>query len=191
MIMFLIGLFGFLAIHSVRAFAPGVRIRVIAKIGEMSWKGLFALFSLAFFVPLVMDYPQAQSSTIYFGTVPTALKHINAVLIPIALILAVAGSLPRGFIQKTLKHPQLVGVKLWALGHLLVNWDLTSFILFGSFLVWAVLVRISIKKRPLTEPKPPSALWDAIAVIIGGLLTGIFVMGAHVYMFGVAPIPIG
>ena len=189
MTLFLIGLIGFLGVHLIHAFAPGLRAGMIAKLGAMPWKGLYALLSLIFFVLMIFGYPDAQASTIYFGEPPQGMKHINSILIPIALVLAVAGSLPRGFIAKTFKHPQLVGVKLWALGHLLVNWDLTSFIFFGAFLAWAVMVRISIKKRPATEPKAPSALWDGIAVIAGVAITGWMMMGGHAALFNVSPIP--
>lgn len=187
--MFLIGLIGFLGIHSVHALLPGVRAAAMTKLGANGWKGVYSLIALGFFALMVMGYPAAQSGTIYFGEPPQGLKHINSLLIPIALICVIAGSLPRGFIQKTLKHPQLVGVKLWALGHLIVNWDLTSLLLFGGFLAWAVLVRISIKRRPASEPKAPSALWDGIAVLAGGALTVWLIMGGHAHLFGVAPIP--
>ncbi|WP_293610754.1 NnrU family protein [Ponticaulis sp.] len=189
MLIFLIGLIGFLGIHSVHAFMPGFRSGMIAKMGAMPWKGVYALISIVFFVLMVIGYPGAQASTIYFGTVPEGMKHINSLLIPIALVLAVAGSLPRGYIARTLKHPQLVGVKLWALGHLLVNWDLTSFLFFGGFLAWAVLVRISIKKRPPVAPKAPNIIWDIVAVLAGLALTGWLMMSAHVYFFNVSPIP--
>lgn len=189
MALFLVGLIGFLAIHLTHALAPGLRAGMISKLGDMGWKGVYALLSLVFFVLLIMGYPAAQSSTVVFAEPPTFLKHLNLLFSPIALILAVAGSLPRGFMTKYLKHPQLVGVKLWALGHLLANWDLTSLILFGSFLAWAVIVRISIKKRPVVEPKAPSALWDGIAVIAGGAITGWIFMGGHVMMTGLAPVP--
>lgn len=191
MILFLIGLFGFLGIHLTQALAPGFRGSMIGKLGPMGWKGIYALVSLGFFILLVLTYKDAQSATIIFAEPPAFLKHINALFSPIALILVVAGSLPRGFIAKALKHPQLVGVKLWALGHLLCNWDLTSFILFGSFLAWAVLVRISIKKRPVTTPKAPSALWDGVAVLAGVALTAWLMMGGHVAMTGYSPVPMG
>lgn len=192
MILFLIGLIGFLGIHSIHALLPGVRAAAIAKLGEMPWKGLYALLSLVFFILMIFGYPGALVTGMdwaYFGEPPTPLKHLNSLLIPVALILAVAGSLPAGHIAKTLKHPQLVGVKLWALGHLLANWDAFSFIFFGGFLAWAVLVRISIKRRPASPPKAPKLLFDGIAVIAGLAISGWMIMGGHQHLFGVPPIP--
>jgi gluconate 5-dehydrogenase len=53
----------------------------------------------------------------------------------------VAAYIP-GRIKATLKHPMLVGIKLWALAHLIANGDLGSIVLFGSFLAWAAFDRI-------------------------------------------------
>ena len=70
-------------------------------------------------------------------------------LVWLAFICVVAAYIP-GNIKRVLKHPMLVGVKLWALAHLLANGDLGSIILFGSLLAWAVYDRISLKHR--TDP---------------------------------------
>jgi hypothetical protein len=48
-------------------------------------------------------------------------------------------------IKAAVKHPMLLAVKIWALAHLLVNGDLASVLLFGGFLAWAVVDRISEK----------------------------------------------
>ena len=67
----------------------------------------------------------------------------------------------------------LLGVKLWAFGHLLSNGDLGGIVLFGSILGWAVYDRISLKHR--TDPGGPSIPvggWrnDAVAVVVGTLI---------------------
>ena len=61
-----------------------------------------------------------------------------------------------GRIKRTLKHPMLAGVKIWALAHLLANGDLGSILLFGSILAWAVVARISVKRRDeVPRPRRP------------------------------------
>jgi uncharacterized membrane protein len=67
----------------------------------------------------------------------------------------------------------LVGVKTWAVAHLISNGDLGSIVLFGSFLVWAVYDRITLKRR--TDPgAPPFPVGghrnDVIALVLGTLL---------------------
>ena len=81
-----------------------------------------------------------------------------------------SASAQRGGIYKVVKHPMLTAVKLWALSHLLSNGDLGSIILFGAFLAWAVVDRISLKRR--TDPGSPpipvgGPLNDVIAVAVG------------------------
>jgi uncharacterized membrane protein len=85
----------------------------------------------------------------------------------------------------------LAATKAWAIAHLLANGMLADVLLFGGFLAWAVADRISAGKRP---PKaipgaPPSKLNDAIAIVGGLVLYGVFVMWAHARFIGVAPLP--
>ena len=85
-------------------------------------------------------------------------------------VICLAASYIRGRIYVTLKHPMLVAVKLWAVAHLIANGDLGSIILFGSFLAWAVIDRISLKRRtdPGAPPIPVGGIGnDAIAVAVG------------------------
>ena len=75
-----------------------------------------------------------------------------------------------GYIRAKLKHPMLIGTALWAAIHLSVNGDLASILLFGGFLVWALFdwASASLRNKTLIGKKPPSARFDAIAVVAGG-----------------------
>ena len=87
-------------------------------------------------------------------------------------------------------HPMLVAVKLWALAHLLANGMLHDLLLFGSFLAWAVVDRISMKRRtqrPIPT-LPATRANDAIAVIGGLAVYVVMVVWAHQWLFGVAPV---
>ena len=79
-------------------------------------------------------------------------RHVTVLLVWPAIICFVAAYSP-GRIKAALKHPMLVGTKLWAFAHLISNGDLGSIILFGSILGWAVFDRISLKRR--TDPGGP------------------------------------
>src|SRR5262249_57218718 len=65
----------------------------------------------------------------------------------------VVAAYSRGYIWRTLKHPMLVGVKTWAVAHLISNGDLGSIVLFGSFLGRAGYDRITLKHR--SDPGAP------------------------------------
>ncbi len=84
-------------------------------------------------------------------TPPIWLRHITLLLMWPSMILLVAAKVPSR-IRTMAKHPMLVGIKLWAFAHLLANGDLASLILFGSFLAWAVVDRISVKRRAALGP---------------------------------------
>jgi len=89
---------------------------------------------------------------------------------PAAICIAAAYS--PGQIKTTLKHPMLVGVKLWAFAHLISNGDLGSIVLFGSVLGWAVFDRISLKHRtdPGGPPIPVGGKRQDIIALIGGTI---------------------
>jgi uncharacterized membrane protein len=86
-----------------------------------------------------------------------ALSHMNAVM------------------AAKVRHKQLTGVKSWAVGHLLVNGDLASIILFGGMLAWAVVSVILINKAQPTWVRPanPSVKNDILAFVIGAVVYGI------------------
>jgi uncharacterized membrane protein len=82
----------------------------------------------------------------------------------------------------------LVAVKLWALAHLLANGMLADVLLFGSLLLWAVLDRISVKRRGEAQPVAEGKILnDVLAIVLGLAVYGVFVMGGHLMLFGVSP----
>jgi uncharacterized membrane protein len=104
-------------------------------------------------------------------TTPPWTRHITEALMLFASIFVVAAYL-RGNITRVLKHPMLVGVKTWAVAHLLVNGDVGGIILFGSVLAWAVYDRITLKHRsdPGGPPIPVGGLKNDIAAVVVGII---------------------
>jgi uncharacterized membrane protein len=93
-----------------------------------------------------------------------------------------------GRLKRWAKHPMLVAVKLWALAHLLANGMLADVLLFGSLLLWAVLDRISVKRRgEALSTAEGKILNDVLAIVLGLAVYGVFVMGGHLMLFGVSP----
>jgi uncharacterized membrane protein len=95
-----------------------------------------------------------------------------------------------GRIPATVKHPMLTATKLRALAHLLANGTLADVLLFGSFLVWAVGDRISLKRRaePWVPRLPRSGVNDAVAIFLGLALYAAFVLRLHLWLIGVSPL---
>jgi uncharacterized membrane protein len=211
----------------------GTRVRdgAIAKLGEGPYLGVFSLSSALILTWLGMAYGGARDAPAndVLWIADPAMRYVQLAIQFIAVFLIVIGlttpnptsvkqegaltrpDTVRGILRVT-RHPFLWGVALWALGHLLVNGDAASLILFGSMLGLALAGTASIdaKRRRLQGLKwePFAALtsnvpflaivqgrqrfslgemgWWRVALAVGvwiGLTYG------HPYIFGVAALP--
>lgn len=166
----ILGLLLFIGVHTVTTLRPA-RAAIIGRIGEGPYKGLYSVVALAGLLLIVWGFSLYRGAGyIQVWHPPWALFHpISLVLLWFALVALAAAYAPASRIKSMLRHPMLVGVKAWALSHLLVNGDLGSMLLFGSLLAWAVYDRIALKRRG--DPgAPPVTSWgrnDAIVVAIG------------------------
>ncbi|WP_440997066.1 NnrU family protein [Arhodomonas sp. SL1] len=182
----ILGLILFLGVHSVSIVAPEWRDRMVGRFGEMPWKGMYSVVAIVGVVLIIWGYGAARQDPVFLYVPPTWLRHLSMLLLVAIFPLLLATYLP-GRIQATLKHPMLVAVKVWALAHLLVNGTLADVLLFGGFLVWAVADRISLKRRPVRPiPELPRGRFnDAIAVVGGLVIYGLFVVWLHPLLIGV------
>ncbi|PNS09789.1 NnrU family protein [Solilutibacter silvestris] len=188
MLWFLIGLAGFLGLHSVRIVAPDWREARIAAIGEKAWKGLYSLISIIFFVLMIWGYCQMRQHPVLVWQPPMALRHIGMVLVVIAFVLISAAYVPNNAIRARLGHPMILGIKTWAFAHLLMSGWLHSMLLFGAFLLWAIVDFSSARKRPRDTVAKPSAAMTLVTVIGGIAFAAIFAMYLHGMLIGVQPI---
>lgn len=184
MALFIAGLIIFFGSHLFTPFMRGGRDKLIARFGEKGYRGLYSLIAIAGFVMIVMGWRQADTSILY--TTPAYMREIAYGLMLIAIILLVAAYAPAGRIAHAVKHPMLAAVKVWAFAHLLVNGDVRSVILFGSFLAFAVADRIAVKKRNAPIPDAGPVRNDLIAVIIGVAAYVLIAFFLHRYIAGVA-----
>ncbi len=185
----LLGLVVFFAVHSVSIVNEPWRNRVAAKMGEGPWKGVYSLASLAGFALVVWGYGLARQDPVVLYLPPAWLRHLAMLLLVPVFPLLLAAYLP-GRIQSAARHPMLLATKLWAVAHLAANGMLADVVLFGAFLAWAVVDRISMKRRtPRPVPHAPaSKANDLIAVIAGLGLYVAFVLWLHAWLIGVSPI---
>ena len=162
----------------------------------MAYKGIYSVISLIGLILIWRGFSAARDAgqpLLY--SPPVWMQHITLLLMAIAMICFVAAYVP-GRIKAALKHPMLVSIKVWALAHLLANGELHSVILFGGFLAWAVLDRISVKRReraglvtPYTLPPDTPAANDLIAVVIGATAYVAILVWLHPILFGVPVMP--
>jgi len=193
MVILAMGLVLFLGVHSVRVFADAWRTAMVERLGAGPWKGLYSLVAVIGFGLIVWGWGVArQNPVVLWAAPPVAVKHVASLLTLVAFVLLVATYVPRNAVKARLRHPMILGVKAWALAHLIANNTLADLLLFGSFLAWAVLDYASAKRRDRAAGTGVSASASAMAtvltVLVGiGLWAG-FAFWAHGAWIGVRPL---
>jgi uncharacterized membrane protein len=190
MSLLIFGLVLFLGVHSTRVFANDWRQRFIAQRGAMTWKGLYATASLLGFALIIWGYGLARQQPVVLWASPAWTRHVAALLTMPAFVLLAASYIPGNGIKARLHHPMVLGVKVWALAHLLANNTLADLLLFGGFLVWAVLSFRAARARDRAahtvygEGKP---VMTVISVVAGLAGWAFFAFWAHAAWIGVRP----
>ena len=190
MIILIIGLILFLGTHSVRIYAFDWREGQIRKRGEKVWQGIYSLISLLGFVLIIWGYGEARAETQILWNPPIWTKHLAALLTIPAFILLFTPYIPGTKIKTKIGHPMILGVKLWALAHLISNGALVDIVLFGSFLLWAILDFRASRMRD----RAAGTIYifqgykrDVIAIIIGLVTWAVFALYLHGLLIGVKP----
>jgi uncharacterized membrane protein len=185
MSLLIAGLVLFLGAHTFTTLRD-VRATAMGWIGESPYKGLYSLVSGAGLVLIVWGFARYRSGGYNPVWAPPGWLHpVALVLMWISFVALAATYSPAGKIKSLLRHPMLVGVKAWALAHLLVNGDLGSMILFGAFLAWAVYDRIAVKRRgEVGALRSDFSSGDAIALIVGSIVYGAM-FWLHPWLIGV------
>lgn len=220
----------FLALHLL---VSGTRVRdaLTGRIGDGPYMGLFSLASIAGLAWLGFAFAAARhdaANDVLWG-VSGATRGVQLVLQLLAMLLIVPGlatpnptsvrqeatlqkpDVVKGMVRIT-RHPFLWGVAIWALGHLLVNGDAASIVLFGAMLALALFGTVSIDAK---RRRKLGKAWDAFAAqtsnvpfaaiaagrqrlslaeigwwrIALGVVVWAVLAWAHPYLFGVRALP--
>jgi len=186
----ILGLLIFLGAHSVRIVADPWRGARIAAMGLNGWKGIISVVSLVGFVLIVWGYGVARAAPVPLYAPPVWSRHLAALLTVPAFILLAAAYVPGTRIKRAVGHPMVAGVKTWAFAHLLANGTLADVVLFGSFLVWAIVDYIASRRRDRATGTvyvvgPVSR--DVSAVAVGLVAWALFAFWLHGLLIGVRP----
>ena len=187
-----LGLLLFLGVHSVRIFADDWRQKRLDTLGEAAWKGTYSLVSIAGFALIVWGYGVARQAPVVLWVPPVGLRHAASLLTLASFVLLAATYVPGNALKAKLKHPMVLGIKLWALAHLLSNGNLADVLLFGSFLVWAILsfraARLRDAAAVVKAEITHSPASRTIATLVGGVVAWVvFALWAHGPLIGVRP----
>jgi uncharacterized membrane protein len=185
--MLILGLILFLGIHLLPVLT-GVRTTLFSRWGEKRYKGIFSVASALGLALIIIGYARAPSEPRLFAPYPAAVAIAPLAMIISFVLLAAANM--RTHIRRTLRHPMLFGVGLWAAVHLLANGEVRATLLFGAFLAYVVVDLASAIQRGATKKFAPVVRQDVMAVAAGVGLA-LLVMAFHRPLFGVMAVPWG
>jgi uncharacterized membrane protein len=174
------------AVHFLPGIAPTLRTRLAGGIGEGPYKGAFSLLLIVGVVAIVIGWRAIVPTPVYEP--PAWGLGVTRNFLIIGMILFFGGRFS-SLISRNIRHPQLVGVAVWAAGHLFSNGDDRSIILFGGLGLWAIAEIIAINRRDgVWQPPEPKSLRTELRPLAIGLAGFAIVMFAHEFLFGVSPL---
>lgn len=187
----ILGLLVFLGVHSVGIVADDWRTRQRQQWGITRWKALYSLITLLGLGLMVWGFGLVRDQPISLWNPPNGLRHLATLLNLPAFVLLAAAYVPGNSIKSRVHHPMVLAVKLWALAHLLTNGNLGHVVLFGAFLVWAIVdfrtVRLRDRASVVHYPRGTAGA-TGITVAIGVGAWIVFTLWLHGLLVGVRPL---
>lgn len=190
MTLLILGLILFLGMHSMRVFGEGPRSALQARLGAGGYKGVYSLLSLAGLVLVVIGYGATRENPQIVWIAPVWTRHVAALLTLLSFVLLAAAYVPGNALKARLYHPMVLGVKVWALSHLLANGMLADILLFGGFLAWSVMSfrAARARDRAAGTTYPPGRAGPTVVVVVAGVVAwAVFAFWAHGALIGVKP----
>jgi uncharacterized membrane protein len=165
-----------------------LRARLVKRLGERGFRGLFVLQAAATLAWLIYAYGDAPYVEVWGN--PDWARWVALVVMPVAFVLfsgglrsdnpTSVGGKPGGFdpqhpgLYAVTRHPMMWGFGVWAAIHLMANGDVASLILFGAVggLALAGTLAIDAKKR-----RADPTLWGRLAPVTSNLPLAALIAG--------------
>lgn len=187
----IIGLIVFLGVHSIRIFSEDARTRLRTQWGENVYKGIYSVISLLGFGMVVWGFGVARETPVVLWTPPIGMRHLASLLTLLAFVLLAATYIPGNAIKARVHHPMVLSVKTWALAHLLATGTAAHLLLFGSFLIWAVLSFVAARRRDRAQRVVYAAgtlQGTGLTLVVGIAAWAAFAFYLHGALIGIRPL---
>ena len=183
MCLLIFGLVMWSCVHLFSSIADATREKIVSKLGLWPFKGIFAILIVSSVFLIIFGWRSIDATDVYL---PQSWgRHVTFLLVLLTFILFVAARRTTN-IKRILRHPQLAGLVLWSIGHLLANGDNRSLLLFSWLAVWAVLEMIMISRREGEWIKPELvSVKNDVITVIGGCVLYAILLKAHPYLSGI------
>ena len=182
MVLLILGLLVWSSVHFMPALAPSLKVSMKEKLGEGGYMGVFSLGIFLGLGLMIFGWRATQPEFVYM---PPAELRVPALAVLVLGFLLIGYTKAPGRIKQWVRHPQLTGVALWGIAHLMLNGDSRSLILFGGMTTWCLVEIIVISRREGTWLKPeiPPLKAELQGVVTGLVMLAVFVF-AHPWLAG-------
>lgn len=187
MTLLILGVLIWVLVHFIPTLAQPLRKKLIGRLGENGYKGVFALSILSGIVLIVVGWRSTPEQFLY--VLPPWARSLSFVMMMIAFLLIGAAQYP-SMIRRFIRHPMLMGVAVWSISHLLVNGTTRALVLFGGLGLWAIIETVLINRREGSYESP--AAIPLSRELRGVVISAIIFTAAlflHPYFAGVSPYP--
>jgi len=179
-------------VHFIPGFAADLKKNMVDRYGEYPYKGIFTLLMI---VSLYLIISGWQSMT---PVEPAVLELVftppewggiaSGVLVLIGFILFLAPYPPNN-IKRLMRHPQLIGMVFWGVGHLVAVGTARGIVLFGGLTIWAALEILLINRRDGAWVKPDKAPFRKdVTMVAFSVLVYMTFLYTHHLLFGGSPL---
>ena len=183
MLLLIAGLVMWSGLHFIPTLAISFRTRQLESLGNNKYRAIFSILIVISIVLMVFGWRSIEPVHIY--SPPAWSTPVTGLLVLVAFILFSAAH-SKTIIRRIIRHPQLTGLVIWSISHLLSNGDSRSLILFGTLGAWAIAEIFLINKRDGEWIKPESGtIKSEILMLAKGIGMFVIFVVAHPYIAGV------
>lgn len=162
---------------------PAIKATKVQMMGEKAYKIGFALMALAGLILMGYGKSEMMFSHIYIPI--NEMRHAMGLVMWVSFFLLAAAHM-KGNIKRFTRHPMLWGITLWSAGHLMVNGDKASLMLFGSFLLYSIWAMVSGTVRGDKKSTTKFPISKDIKIAAMTLILTVLVMFGHGFLFGIS-----
>ena len=185
-----------LLLWSIVHFFPGLAVdfrkNLINRFGENPYKGVFALLMVFALYLIISGWqsmtPVAPEVLELIFTPPDWGVYAAGLLVLIGFILFLAPYPPNNF-RRIMRHPQLIGVVSFGVGHLFAVGTARAIALFAGLTIWAIIEIVLINRRDDEWVKPARVpLKKDASMVLFSVLVYMAFLYTHHLMFGGSPL---